>query len=1255
MQVQGRLWGISRLKLAVMVPFAVFVLVLALGVSVLEYQKAERDSARFSRDMTAAVDASFRASVSVETGMLRAVAETIMANDALAAAFRSGDRARLNQLAGPILESVKRSARVSHLYFTDVHRVNVLRVHQPERFGDVIDRQTTLAAEVSQKPESGIELGPLGTLTLRVVVPWYDRGRLLGYVETGKEVDDLFSGLRDQFSVHPMVFIPKDRLDRAGWEKGQAMLGRPARWDEFKDVVLNVRTGIPTAVVRALIDAPDRDAYADGRWYVWRSLEVPDPSGNPLASVGLVVDVTPQHRDLFGFGAGLASLALIGSAAVIAVFSLVIGKVEARLSRASNELAQREALYHSLFSRASAAMLLVDPEDGAIVDANDQAVAYYGCPHSRLTAMTMADIGTGMAVDLAAEGSVLSRHRRADGESREVEIHATPIEVGGRRLLYAIIHDVSDRCRAEERLRESEERFRSLIENTTDWVWETDGDHRLTWLSPSVEAVLGISVAQAVGKRRWELASERHKIDPTRWVSHLDDLAARRPFRDFRYWIKTENGMRWVTVSGAPRFAADGQFLGYRGSGTDISPYAAIAQRLRTMSKVVEQSPVSVLIADPDGSISYVNPHFKAALGYSDEDVLGRHLRSFDFEALPSETVEAMRAVVVAGGTWTDELKTRRKDGSWCWKQEVVFPVTNEEGSLVHMVCIREDVSKRKEAEARLVEQMRLTHRHYESLRALSEIAALSRTSAETQLAQALALGCRHLQLPMGIISQIDGDDYTVRYHSAPDGSGLADGQVYPLSDTYCAITMACGDVVAIPHMKQSEHAGHPCYGAFGLETYIGMPVTVRGARFGTVNFSSAEPFCRDFDDGDLEFMRLLSRIVGAVMERGFAAQEVQQALASAEAARRRIDLLLSSAGEGIVGIGVEGQVEFLNPTARRLLGYAVDAEVIGVKVHDVTGHTHADGTPCRPHDCGVLQTLRDGIGRRSEGDFYRRRDGVAFPIESTITATTENGRVTGAVVVFRDITQRLAAEKALSDALKRIEGQAAELSRINAELEQFAYVASHDLRQPLRMVSSYLRLIEKTLGDDLSEDLETFLGFAIDGAKRMDSLILDLLEYSRTGRRAGPFTPVPLAEAIAESLANLKAALDDADARVTMSADLPVISGDYAELVRLFQNLVGNAVKYRSPDRSAEVEIGHKRENGEVVVWVRDNGIGIAPEFHDRAFQIFQRLVPRDQYEGTGIGLAICKKIVTNHGGRIWIDSDVEQGCRFSVAFPAG
>ncbi|WP_354384219.1 ATP-binding protein [Streptomyces sp. PvR034] len=304
----------------------------------------------------------------------------------------------------------------------------------------------------------------------------------------------------------------------------------------------------------------------------------------------------------------------------------------------------------------------------------------------------------------------------------------------------------------------------------------------------------------------------------------------------------------------------------------------------------------------------------------------------------------------------------------------------------------------------------------------------------------------------------------------------------------------------------------------------------------------------------------------------------------------------------------------------------------------------------------GVLRPLT-----RIKTASQRVADG-AFDEEIPVAGPSDLRALAGSVEAMRRRTvAELRSSHRNAERLDRtaveLDAQAAELRRSNAELEQFAYVASHDLQEPLRKVASFCQLLEKRYGDQLDERGTQYIGFAVDGAKRMQVLINDLLTYSRVGRVQDGCERVDLDSTLDRALRNLATAIEEGDAEVSRPERLPEVVGDPTLLTMLWQNLVGNAVKFRSPDRPPRVEVAvvddPAAEPGFAAFAVTDNGIGVPTEFADKVFVIFQRLHSRDAYGGTGIGLSLCKKIVENAGGRIRIDTAHEVGTRIVLTLP--
>ena len=262
-----------------------------------------------------------------------------------------------------------------------------------------------------------------------------------------------------------------------------------------------------------------------------------------------------------------------------------------------------------------------------------------------------------------------------------------------------------------------------------------------------------------------------------------------------------------------------------------------------------------------------------------------------------------------------------------------------------------------------------------------------------------------------------------------------------------------------------------------------------------------------------------------------------------------------------------------------------------------------------------------------------------------------ENGKFRGYRGVGSDVTERKRAEAELHRAHDELAKKAEELERSNAELEQFAYVASHDLQEPLRMVSSYTQLLAKRYKDQLPAEAQEFMHFTVDGAARMKQLIEDLLAYSRVGTKGKELVPVSLEAPLKRALTNLRTAIEESGATVSADA-LPTVDADEVQLAQVFQNLIGNALKFRGK-AAPRIHVGAAEQAGEWQISIADNGIGIEPQYFERIFMLFQRLHAMGEYPGTGIGLAICKKVAERHGGRIWVSSTPGAGSTFHFTLP--
>ena len=363
---------------------------------------------------------------------------------------------------------------------------------------------------------------------------------------------------------------------------------------------------------------------------------------------------------------------------------------------------------------------------------------------------------------------------------------------------------------------------------------------------------------------------------------------------------------------------------------------------------------------------------------------------------------------------------------------------------------------------------------------------------------------------------------------------------------------------------------------------------------------------------------------------------ETREDLISTTVSKSYVDNILKSMAETLMVIDTAGTIQRVNQAAISLLGY---------ERHELVGRSAGD---LFEEGVDVLSLLKQSglndIIRRVDTSVITK-DGrhVAVSLSGSVMRD-EDGEIQGMVCVAQDITERKRTQEIL-------ERQTQELARSNSELEQFAWVASHDLQEPLRMVASYTQLLSKRYKGKLDADADEFIAFAVDGATRMRRLINALLELSRVGTRGKDFEATDCDAIYDRTLVNLQGLVEESGAVVTHDW-LPTVMGDVTQLGQLFQNLIANAIKFRG-DEQLTVHVGAEQRNGHWEFCVRDNGIGIDPEYAERIFVVFQRLHGKGDRPGTGIGLSICKKIVELHGGRIWVKSQPDEGAAFYFTLP--
>lgn len=806
-----------------------------------------------------------------------------------------------------------------------------------------------------------------------------------------------------------------------------------------------------------------------------------------------------------------------------------------------------------------------------------------------------------------------------------IRITCKPIRVHNKTIkLFGTIQDVTSRKLGDDQLFESEQKYRAAFQNSLLAFFVTNPDGTILDANPAAVEMFGYTMEEFRELGRTGIIDS----DTPNLKSMLEERLAKGKVRGELICIRKSGERFPVEFTSALYRAADG-LLHATTLMHDISDRKNREQHLRLLESVLTNTDDAVLITEaepfdePGPKIIYVNEAFTKMTGYTPEEVIGKSPRLLQG---PNSDKKALKELSKALRNWeTHEIETinYKKNGEEFWINFKVTPVADESGWYTHWFAIERDVTERKNKE---IER-----------KLISDISVAMNTEGTLRKSLEAALKCFEIigDFELFEVWTVNRDkkhiNLTARYGS---------GKVFrKFSDmTTDEITMDFGQGIQGQVWKtgemiywddishRTEFIRHKAAAKAGLKSAYGFPLIHNNEVVGVLLLGMT-----DIVKAHRYYVPMLKEVT-----EHFAAEITRKQL------DEELERIFSFAPDVICVAGMDGFFKKVNPAMAELLGYSIE-ELLS---HPITYFVHPDDKDRNGEEIHAIET---GHGKTSFENRYVTKSGETIWLSWTTTILYEEGLIYS---VAKNITDRKKADEKLRGMNEKLEQRAYDLARSNAELEQFAYVASHDLQEPLRMITSFLAQIEKKYNPVLDDKGRQYIHFAVDGAHRMRTIILDLLEYSRVGRVDTEFVYFNLGEVVNEVIQLFKALIAETGAKISYK-NLPEVHAIRVTIRQLLQNLIGNALKFRAPDREPEIEIACTDRGAFWEFTVSDNGLGVGKEHLERIFVIFQRLHTRDQYEGSGMGLAICRKIMDTHGGKIWAESELGQGTTFHFTLP--
>jgi len=782
--------------------------------------------------------------------------------------------------------------------------------------------------------------------------------------------------------------------------------------------------------------------------------------------------------------------------------------------------------------------------------------------------------------------------------------------------LVAINRDVTERKQVEQQLARSENEFRALAENSLIGIFRTSTSGQMMYANEALAQMLEFDSVQ-------DLMQQSVIIR----YANPEDRAALFGILNEQGKVKNHEVRALTKYDRTCSLLLSGILEGQIFSGTviDITERKRAEEQLGYQAHLLENVNDAILAADANYILKAWNPAAEKLYGWTAEEVIGQNGVNIVQTQFSHVDADEMRRQIAEAGHYLGEATQLRKDGSRIPVEIVSKVLRDDAGNITDYVSVIRDISARKLAEENIERQ----NRRLSVLREI-DMAILSADSVENIIRAALdhvreLINCRRAAVALfawGTNEALMFDVRTIGESSIPKGMRVP---LAPFQDLIQTLSknqpILLNDLTVLPNPPPQFQAQIKD----GLRSLSFLPLFSQGALIGSFSLASEVPGFFD------EEKMALAREVANQLAIAITQQNLLEGLRDQQA---RVEGIINSAMDAIISIDSEQRIILFNPAAEAMF-QCEQAEVLGLPVEHFLPERFR-----LSHAQHIENFAQTGVTSRAMGAlgtiYGLRRNGEEFPIEASISQTQVAGKKIF-TVILRDVTERKLAED--------------ELKRSNTELEQFAYVASHDLQEPLRAVAGMVQLLGQRYKGKLDERADEYIGHAVEASGRMQNLINDLLDYSRVDRLGKPFALTDLEKTLDIALANLQVAIQESSTEITRDP-LPTLMADTTQLTQVLQNLIGNAIKFRA-GRSPKIHVGAEKFEKGWRLSVRDNGIGIEPQYFDRIFLVFQRLHTRREYTGTGIGLSLCKKIVERHGGEIWVESQPERGSTFYFTIP--